>query len=80
MPKTQRKGDFARGLETLLNNPQLSPLGNNGPAPFREMLKASGLSVCETMRYVGKKSKVSQKKQDEQRSEARIEKLEKDST
>lgn len=79
MPK-HRKSDFARGLETVLNNPHLSPFGFNGPTPFREMMKASGLTVSETMKYVGKKSKVSQKKQDEQRSEARLEKLESESS
>lgn len=77
MPK-HRKSDFTRGLETVLNNPQVSPFGQHGPTVFREMMKASGLTLCDTMKYVGKKSKggKSQKKIDEERSEARLEKLE----
>jgi len=78
MPK-RTKSDFTKGLETVLNNPQVSPFGSGGPQVFREMMKASGLSICDTMKYVGKKTKgVSQKKLDEQRSEQRLEKLESD--
>jgi hypothetical protein len=81
MPKKGRKSDFTQGLETVLNNPQVSPFGQHGPTVFREMIKASGLSLCDTMRYVGKKTKgtKSQKKMDEERSEARLEKLEAES-
>ena len=68
------------GLENVLNNPHVSPFGMHGPTVFREMVKASGMTICDTMKYVGKKSRAkSQKKLDEERSEARLEKLEEES-
>ena len=68
------------GLGNVLNNPHVSPFGLHGPTVFLAMVKASGLSICDTMKYVGKKSRVkSQKKIDEERSEARLEKLEEES-
>ena len=75
----KRKSDFTVGLENILNNPSVSPFHTN-PAVFKEMTKASGLSMSDMMRYVGKKTKgMSQKKMDEKRSESRLEKLEADS-
>lgn len=61
------------GLEKILNNPQASPLHN--PQVFRQIVNQSGQSLSETLKYIGKKTKTPQVK-DEEKSKARLEKLE----
>lgn len=71
------KSDFAIGLEHILNNPQTNFVKN--PTVFGEIHKASGMSVSEMIRHVGKRSK-SQKKDekpsDDERSKERLAALE----
>lgn len=61
------------GLEKVLNSKEASPLNN--PDVFRQILKSSGQPLCETLKYIGKKSKLP-KVDDDEKSKARLEKLE----
>jgi hypothetical protein len=72
MPKPP-KSTFAAGLEVLLNSKEASPLHN--PQVFRQILSSSGKSMNETIRYLGKKQKAP-KPNDDEKSKARLEKLE----
>jgi len=68
-----QKSCFAKGLEVILNSKEASPLHN--PAVFRNILTSSGKSMSETLRYIGKKQKTP-KPNDDEKSKARLEKLE----
>lgn len=71
------KSDFTLGLETILNNPKTNFMKN--PAVFKEIHKASGLSMSELIRHVGKKSKTTtkdEKPSDDDRSKERLSSLE----
>lgn len=70
MPK---KSAMTMGLETILNNKEASPLHN--PNVFRQIVSQSGQSLSETLKYIGKKSKAP-RVTDEEKSKARLEKLE----
>lgn len=61
------------GLEKILNSQEASPLSN--PHVFRSILTQSGQNISETLKYIGKKSKTP-KVSDEEKSKARLEKLE----
>jgi hypothetical protein len=61
------------GLEKILNSKEASPLHN--PDVFRQIVKSSGQPLSETLKYIGKKSKTP-KVTDEDKSKARLEKLE----
>ena len=61
------------GLEKILNNKEASPLHN--PDVFRQIVNQSGKSLSETLKYVGKQSKAP-RISDEEKSKARLEKLE----
>jgi len=71
------KSDFAIGLEHILNNPQTNFVKN--PTVFGEIHKASGMSVSEMIRHVGKRSKSvkkDEKPSDDERSKERLAALE----
>lgn len=61
------------GLEKILNSKDASPLNN--PNVFRQILSSSGTTMNETLKYIGKKSK-EPRVSDEDKSKARLEKLE----
>ena len=77
MPKRE-KSAFAKGLETLLNDPRTSPFTPEGGKVFKEVISASGLPLTEALKYIGK-GKKKKGPSDKERSEARIEKLEEES-
>jgi hypothetical protein len=71
------KSDFAIGLEHILNNPQTNFVKN--PTVFGEIHKASGMSISEMIRHVGKRSKSHKKDEkpsDDERSKERLAALE----
>jgi hypothetical protein len=74
----RKKSHATIGLEMLLNNPKVSPFHGNSPALMSQMMTASGMSAHDMLSYVGKKSKSpgGGKKEEEARSEKRLEKLE----
>ena len=53
--KMPRKTDFARGLETILNNPKTSFLKE--PKTFNEIQKQSGMSLSAMIKTIGKSAK-----------------------
>jgi hypothetical protein len=74
----KHKSDFTLGLETILNNPKTNFVKH--PTVFKEIHKASGLSMAELIRHVGKKSKSTTKDEklsDDDRSKERLATLEK---
>lgn len=74
MPKSKPpKSAMTIGLEKILNNKEASPLQN--PQVFRQILSSTGKSMSETLKYIGKKQKAP-KPNDDEKSKARLEKLE----
>jgi len=70
------KSDFAIGLEHILNNPQTNFVKN--PTVFSEIHKASGMSVSEMIRHVGKRRKhdpKDEKPSDDERIKERLSNL-----
>jgi hypothetical protein len=74
MPK--HKSDFAKGLETMLNDPRTSPFTAEGSKAFKEVISASQMPLTEALKYIGKNKKKVKGPTDKERSEARIDKLE----
>ena len=76
MPR--RKTDFAMGLETILNNPQTSFLHN--PKTFSEIHSQSKMPLASMIKTIGRGAKDNKKKNkeptDEEKSEARLNKME----
>jgi hypothetical protein len=74
MPR--HKDDFSAGLEQILNNPATSFLTN--PKTFKEIHSASGMSMSEMVRHIGRGSKKQKvhKPTDAERSEQRLGNLE----
>lgn len=68
-----QKSAMTMGLEKILNNKEASPLTN--PHVFRQIVSQSGKSLSDTLKYVGKTSKTP-RVTDEEKSKARLEKLE----
>ena len=73
------KGDFALGLEMMLNRKDTSILHN--PQVVKELHAKSGMTLAEMIRHVGKGSRANKKGEpkgptDKERSEARVEELE----
>lgn len=68
-----KKSAMTAGLEKILNSPEASPLNN--PQVFRQIVSQGGKSMSETLKYIGKKSKAP-RINDEEKSKARLEKLE----
>lgn len=75
MPK-QRKSDFARGLEVMMNDPRTSPFTAEGSKVFKEIISASQMPLTDALKYIGKNKKKAKGPTDQERSEARVEKLE----
>ena len=75
MPK-HHKSAIAIGLETMMNNPATSPFTAEGSKVFKEVIHASGLPLTDALKYIGKNKKKPRGPTDQERSEARIEKLE----
>lgn len=73
MPK--HKSDFAKGLETMLNDPRTSPFTADGSKVFKEIITASELPLTEALKYIGKGKKKAKGPTDKERSEQRVEKL-----
>jgi hypothetical protein len=73
--KTLVKSDFQKGLEHLMNTPNLNPFTN--PSTFEQMRNASALPLASLMTYIGT-GKKNTKRQDYDRSKERIEKMEQD--
>lgn len=72
MPKP--KSAVAEGLQFLMRNPQTNPTTPEGKKVFDEIVRNSGMSITQTLKYVGKKSK-QPRVSDDQRSKERLEKL-----
>ena len=70
MPK---KSDLHMGLERILNDKNASPLTN--PAVYKNLIQAAGQPMSATLKHLGKGTK-SEKKEDEERAKARLQKLE----
>lgn len=68
------------GLETMLNDPRMSPFTAEGSKVFKEVISASQLPLTEALKYVGKNKKKAKGPTDKERSQARIEKLEENSS
>ena len=74
MPK--HKSDFAKGLETMMNDPRTSPFTAEGSKVFKEIISASEMPLTEALKYIGKGKKKVKGPTDKERSQARVEKLE----
>ena len=72
----REKNALTKGLETMLNNPTTSPFTAEGSKVFKEVISASELPLTEALKYIGKGKKKTKGPTDQERSEARIEKLE----
>jgi len=66
----KKKTDAHLGFEKMLNTPEASPLTN--PVVFQQVMKASGQTLTQALKYIGKTSKVPQKTE-KQKSEERLE-------
>jgi hypothetical protein len=75
MPKHQ-KSAMTLGLEKILNNPQTSPLTN--PQVFRQIMTSANQPITASLKHIGKGAKP-KGPSDEERSKARLEKLEESS-
>lgn len=75
----KHKSDFAKGLETMLNDPRTSPFTAEGSKAFKEVISASQMPMTEALKYIGKNKKKVKGPTDKERSEARIDKLEESS-
>ena len=71
----KQKSAMAQGLEFLMKDPKTNPLHPDGKRVFNEIMNQSGMSVSESMKYIGKKSK-KPRVSDDDRSKQRLEKLE----
>ena len=76
MPKHHQKNAMTKGLETMLNDPRMSPFTAEGSKVFKEVLSASELPLTEALKYIGKNKKKTKGPTDAERSQARVEKLE----
>jgi len=76
MPK--QKSATKIGLETMLNDPRTSPFTAEGAKGFRAVMEASQMPMTEVFKHIGK-GKRAPKVKDEDKSKARIEKLEAES-
>ena len=74
MPR--HKSDFARGLETILNNPDTNFLKN--PKVFGEIHAQSKMPLSHMIRTIGKSSKHHKPKEptDDEKSKARLDQME----
>ena len=73
-----RKSDFARGLETLMNDPRTSPFTDHGHAGFKAVISESGMPLSQVLTHIGKGRRSTKPKPptDAQKSAARTEALE----
>lgn len=69
--KNQKKTDAHTGFEKMLNTPEASPLTN--PVVFQQVMKASGQSLSQALKYIGKTSVKIPQKTEKQKSEERLE-------
>lgn len=74
MPKP--KSQAQKGLEKILNDPRVSPFSN--PQGFRAVIDGANLPLAEVFKHVGSK-KAAAKPKDDDKSKARIERLEEES-
>lgn len=73
----RRHDEFSAGLETILNNPQASFLKQ--PKVFKEIHQQSGMSISAMIKHLGRQQKKNKVETDEEKSKARIEKMEAES-
>jgi hypothetical protein len=66
------------GLEHMLNDPRTSPFTPEGAKAFRAVMDAAQMPVGEVFKHIGKSKKAPRGPTDKEKSEARIEKLEKE--
>jgi predicted transcriptional regulator len=72
-----RKSDYRVGMEAVLNNPQTSFLTN--PKVFHEIHRESGMTMAAMLKHIGRRTKAGKKPAeptDEEKSEARLNKME----
>ena len=70
-----KQSAMAEGLAFLMRDPRTNPTTPSGTKVFNEMINASGLPMSEVLRHVGKKNRAPKVNEDD-RSQARLEKLE----
>ena len=73
----KKKTDAHLGFEKMLNTPEASPLTN--PVVFQQVMKSSGQTLTQALKYIGKTSKIPQKTE-KQKSEERLEILKPESS
>ena len=71
----REKGQLTKGLEVMMNDPRTSPFTAEGSKVFKEVIHASELPLSEALKYIGK-GKKKKGPTDQERSQARVEKLE----
>ena len=72
-----RNSDFAKGLETMMNDPRTSPFTDSGAAGFKAVMSESGMPLSSVLSHLGKnKGKKPKGPTDAEKSAARVEKLE----
>ena len=76
MPK--QKNHLTVGLETLLNDSRTNPFTADGAKGFKAIMEASNLPMTEVFKHIGKQKKAPKPKEDD-KSKARLEKLEQES-
>lgn len=73
-----RKNDLTKGLEMMLNDSRTNPFTAEGSRGFKAVMEASNLPMTEVFRHIGKQKKTPKPKEDD-KSKARLEKLEAES-
>ena len=70
-----KKNHLTAGLEAMLNDPRTNPFTPDGAKGFKAVMEASQLPMTEVFKHIGK-GKKAPKPKDEDKSKARLEKLE----
>lgn len=63
-----------KGMEFLLNNPKTNPFTNTGAQGFDALMTATGMSLNDTLKYLGKHK--NRKPKDEDTTKKRLDTLE----
>ena len=70
-----KKNAMTLGMEAMLNDPRTSPFTQEGAKGFRAVMDASQMPMSEVFKHIGK-GKKAPKQKEEDKSKARVEKLE----
>ena len=73
--RRRRLTDMEKGLAHILNNPAVS----NDANKFRQIIETPTMSVNQLLGYIGKKSGLPKKPNDDDRSQQRLSQLEENS-